>query len=50
MAKEPVEDWQIPHLDFLEWGKISDKPVKRIEITRRATKFVILKKYYIGVH
>lgn len=43
IAIEPIEDWQIPFLDFLERGRLSDNSAKKVEIKRGATKFDILK-------
>lgn len=47
MTLEPVEDWRIPCLVFLEQRRLPDNPAQRIEIKRRATKFVLPKKCVI---
>lgn len=44
IVAEPVEDWRILFLHFLERGRLPDDPIKRIEGRRRSTKFVILEK------
>lgn len=40
-ALEPVEDWWVPFLGFLERDWLPDDPIKRIKIKRRADKFVV---------
>lgn len=43
MDIEPIEEWRIQYLDFLERGRLSDNPTKKVKIKRRVTKSVILK-------
>lgn len=43
MVTESIEDWQFPFMHFVKRGRLPNDPSKKVEIKRRATKFIVLK-------